>query len=124
MPRSRRTRSLAGKSRVGCLVTLLILAGVGYYGYTLGGVYLRYWRFKEAIKSEARLAPSLDDAAIRRRLRSRAEELGLPEEAQLLKIQRRLRPREIRISTTYDEPVDLLFFTYTFTLSPEVRNPL
>jgi len=79
--RSRRLGGLAGKARIGCIVTLVLLAAVGYYGYNLGTVYVRYWRFKEAIKSEARLAPSIDDASIRRRLRAKVEELGLPEEA-------------------------------------------
>lgn len=122
--RRRRPWGRAGKSRIGCLLTLLFLIVGSYYGYNLGAVYMRYWRFKEAIKSEARLAPSIDNATIRRRLREKVTQLRLPDEARDIFIQRTLRPRQIVIRTSYQESVDLPFFNHTFTLTPEVRNPL
>ena len=117
-------RGRAGKSRVGCLLTLFVLIVGSYYGYHLGAVYMRYWRFKEAIKTEARLAPSIDNATIRRRLREKVTQLRLPDEAREIFIQRTLRPRQIVIRTSYQESVDLPFLNHTFTLTPEVRNPL
>jgi hypothetical protein len=114
----------AGKGRLGCIFTLLLLVIGLYYGVPIGTIYVNYWRFKEEIKTQARLAPSIDNAAIRRRLRLKAEDLGLPEEAKQIVIQRTLRPREIVIRTTYEQTVDLPFVHHTFTLKPEVRNPL
>jgi len=113
-----------GKSRFGCLFTLLALALGAYYGIPAGSVYVRYWRFRQEIKTQARLAPSIDDATIRRRLRRMAEDLGLPDEAQQVSIRRTLRPREITIKSEYEETISLPFFNYTFTLVPEVKNPL
>jgi len=121
---SARWLGLHGKSRFGCLLTLLALALGAFYGIPAGSVYVRYWRFQQEIKTQARLAPSIDDATIRRRLRSKAEDLGLPDEAKQVSIRRTLRPREITIRTEYEETISLPFFSYTFTLVPEVRNPL
>ncbi len=121
---STRSRRRSGKSRVGCLLTLLAITIGIYYGIPVVTIYVDYWRFKEEMKTQARLAPSIDDAAIRRRLRQKAEALGLPEEAQQLTIRRTLRPREILITTTYEATLDLPLVHHTFTLTPEVRNPL
>ena len=117
-------RGTDGKGRLGCVFTLLLLVIGLYYGVPFGTIYVNYWRFKEEIKTQARLAPSIDNAAIRRRLRLKAEDLGLPEEAKQIVIQRTLRPREIVIKITYEQTVDLPFVHHTFTLTPEVRNPL
>ena len=117
-------KGAAGKTRLGCVLTLLLLAIGLYYGIPIGTIYVNHWRFKEEMKTQARLAPSIDDAAIRRRLRLKAEDLGLPEEAQQIVIRRTLRPREIVIRTTYEQMLDLPFVHHTFTLSPEVRSPL
>jgi hypothetical protein len=117
-------RGAAGKTRWGCILTLLVIAIGLFYGIPIGTIYVDHWRFKEEMKTQARLAPSIDDAAIRRRLRLKAEDLGLPDEAQQIVIRRTLRPREIVIRTTYEQTIDLPFVHHTFTLSPEVRSPL
>ena len=112
------------KSRLGCVFTLLLLVVGLYYGIPIGTVYVNYWRFREEMKTQARLAPSIDNAAIRRRLQSKVEQLGLPNEAKQITIRRTLRPREIVISTSYEQTIDLPFVRHTFTLTPEVKNPL
>jgi len=105
------------------MTLLLIVVGL-YYGIPIGTIYVNYWRFKEEIKTQARLAPSIDNAAIRRRLRQKVDVLGLPDQAKQITIQRTLRPREIVIRTTYEQTLDLPFVHHTFTLAPEVKNPL
>lgn len=117
-------RNRSGKSRLGTLVGLLILAAALYYGVPLGGVYIQRWRMVQEIKSVARLAPSLDDATIRRRLHAKAEELDLPLSAHKFTIRRLSRPREIRIGTSWEQPVDLPFVRYIFKFRPEVRYSL
>ena len=119
-----RWRSRSGKSRLGCVLTLLFLVVGLYYGIPVGTIYVNYWRFKEEMKTQARLAPSIDNAAIRRRLVQKVEVLGLPEQAKQITIQRTLRPREIVIRTTYEQTLDLPFVHRTFTLTPEVKSPL
>ena len=116
--------SQRGKSRVGCIVTLLLLALGLYYGIPAGSVYVRYWRLNQEIKTQARVAPSIDNATIIRRIRRTVEELGLTEEAKQVSVRRTLRPREIVIKTGYEETIELPFFSYTFALAPEVKSPL
>jgi len=62
-------RNRRGAGTLGCLVSLLIFAAVLYYGYHVGQVYWKFYQLQDAMKSQARLAPSLADDVIRRRLR-------------------------------------------------------
>ena len=57
----------AGASRLGCLVGLLLVVTVGYFGFNIGEVYFRFYRFKDAMAQEARFAETRDDATIRTR---------------------------------------------------------
>lgn len=119
-----RKRSRRGASTIGCLVSLLVFAAVVYYGVNIGKVYLRYYQLRDAMRSNARLAPSLTDATIRRRLLTRVDELGLPEEAQKFIIKRSGRPRTISIETNYSQTVNLPLFNHTFTFHPHTVEPL
>lgn len=121
----RRWRTVGGASRLGCLVTLLFLTFIGYYGVQVGGEYLRYWRLLDEMRSQARFAPNIDDETIQRRLLRKIEQLNLPVEArQQLSIRRLARPREIRISTRYSVTLELPFYAYTHTFRPQARQPL
>jgi hypothetical protein len=103
---------------------LLVLALGLYYGIPTASVYVSYWRLNQEIKTQARLAPSIDNATIMRRIRRKVEELGLPDEAKEVSVRRTLRPREIVIKTSYEQTIELPFFSYTFALTPEVKSPL
>ena len=118
------TRNRRGTSTRGCLLTLLVLAVGLYYGINIGEVYYRYFQLREEMNSQVRLAPSLSDGVIRRRLVAKAEDLGLPDEAKRFKIQRNARTRRITVETEYEESVDLPFFNHTFTLTPSAEAPL
>lgn len=113
-----------GASRLGCLFMILVVAFVAYYGINFGGTYIRYYKMLDAMKTEARFAPSIENDAIRRRLRNRANELSLPESAFNFQIRRKSRPREIEISTSWTEAIELPFYVYTFTFSPVAKAPL
>jgi hypothetical protein len=121
---TRGLRDRSGKSRLRTLLTLLFIAVFFYYGTDVGAVYFRRWQLVQEMKSLARLAPSLDDAAIQRRLRAKVDALNLPQSAYQFEIRRLQRPREIRISTYYEETVELPFTRYTFKIRPVVRAPL
>jgi hypothetical protein len=105
-------------------MTLLALAVGLYYGVEVGGVYFKYWQLVDEMRSQARFAPNLDDATIRRRLQAKADELELPPEAHRFLIRRRTRPPQIRISTAYEVTVQLPFARYTIRFQPEVSAPL
>lgn len=113
-----------GGSNIGCLISLLILAVVLFYGINIGELYWRYYQLLDAIKSQARVAPSLTDETIRRRLILQVEELGLPPDASKFTIRRSGRTRLITIETEYTESVDLPFFNHTFRFHPKAEAGL
>lgn len=113
-----------GASRLGCLFSALVFATVLYYAVGIGGVYVRYWQLADQMNELATLAPSLDDATIRRRLVLKADDLGLPAAAHRFVIRRDDRPPEIRISTSYAETIELPFTRYTVHLHHEARAAL
>jgi hypothetical protein len=116
--------SRRGTSSMGCLLTLLFFVAALYYGVNIGEVFFRYYRLLDEMQTQAALAPSLDDGTIRRRIQAEAQDIGLPPEAQQIRIARRTSPREIVIETEYAETVTLPFFTHTFTLHPKASQPL
>jgi len=113
-----------GGSNVGCLISLLILAVAVYYGVNIGELYWRYYQLLDEMKSQARMAPSLTDATIRRRLILEVEELGLPPDASKFTIRRSGRTQLITIETKYSESVNLPFFRHTFRFTPKVEAGL
>lgn len=114
-------RNQHGKTGKGCLFTLLLLAVTVYYTLPAGQAYLRYYQLKDEMKSQARLAPTLEDPAIRRRLVAKAQDLELPTEATKFVIKRLTRPREVVITTRWQETVSLPFYQWVITFRPEVR---
>lgn len=114
-------RDRRGVTRIGCLLTLLVVVTVAYFGIPIAGMYIRYIRFENEMQSQASFAPSIDDGTILRRLQQKITELGLPDEARRIQINRTTTPREIRIATSWSENIVLPFYTYTITLRPTVR---
>jgi len=116
----------AGKTSMGCLMTLLLFGAAIYIGMPVAQVYIRQYQFSEEMRSQARLGPSLTDAVIRRRLIDKADQLGLPPEAiKNLKIKRTGgRNRRITIDTEYSETVKRPLFEHTFTVRPHADLPL
>jgi len=118
-------RGQRGASTTGCLVSLLILVAVLYYGVNIGEVYFRYYRLLDEMKTQARLAAALDNGTIQRRIQAAIVDIGVPAEAGAeLTITRRLSPREITIETTYRESVHLPLFDHTFRFHPKTTAPL
>ena len=117
-----RNRSRGG-SRIGCLVTLLVVTVVAYYGVGIGGHVYRYLRLLEEMNAQAGLARYIDNTIIRSRLRQSVDDLDLPSDARRFTIRRTARPREITISTEYEVDVELPFFVYTYSFRPEARAP-
>ena len=120
-----KARGPRGASTTGCLVSLLILVAVLYYGVNIGEVYFRYYRLLDEMKTQARLAAALDNGTIQRRIQAAIQDIGVPEEAGTeLTITRRPSPREITIETTYRESVHLPLFDHTFRFHPKATAPL
>jgi hypothetical protein len=117
-------QSRRGTSAVGCLVSLLIFAAAVYYGVQFGQPWLRYYQLLDEMRVSARLAPTLPDGVIRRRLEAKVDELHLPPEARKFTITRSGNPRKIVITSTYSETVSAPLLTHTFVYTPKAEEPL
>jgi len=116
--------SRRGTSTAGCLFSLLLFVAAVYYGIHIGEPWVRYYQLLDEMRVSARLAPTLSDGVIRRRLEQKADELGLPPEAHKFQITRSGKPRRIVITTQYSETVTAVLFTHTFVYTPKAEEPL
>jgi hypothetical protein len=116
--------SRRGGSTSGCLISLVIFVAAVYYGVHFGQPWVRYYQLLDEMRVSARLAPTLSDGVIRRRLEQKAEELELPEEARKFQITRSGKPRKITITTQYSETVTVPLFSHTFIFTPTAEEPL
>ena len=115
--------SRRGASGIGCILSLILFGAALYYGVNIGQVYLRYYQILDGMRTQARLAPSLPDDVIYRRLDAQADSL-LPNGTPGFRITRTDRPRRIVIETEYIEQVDLPLFKHEFVLRPRAEEPL
>ena len=114
-----------GASTTGCLLSLLVLVAVLYYGVNIGELYFRYYRLVDEMGSQARVAAALDNGTIQRRIVAAIQDIGLPDDAASnLQITRVASPRQITIESEYAESVHLPLFDHTFRFHPKVTEPL
>ena len=109
-----------GMSRLGCLFSLLIIVALGYFGANFGEVFMRYYRYRDAMEQEARFFERSDDDGIRRRLVAFADSLGLPAEASRLDITR--SAGQIEISAHWSEHVEVPLFARDLHFAPRVEQ--
>jgi hypothetical protein len=98
-------RGARGASRVGCLLTLLILIVGGYAGVLVLGGEIDYQQLRTEAQRQAGLAGEMDDDAIRMSIATRARSLRMPDSAARPAI-RRFPQRRIQIIIQYAEPID------------------
>ncbi len=94
-----------GESRIGCLLSLLILAVAAYFALDFGEAYFRFYEFKDAMGQEARFSTDRTDDQITKRLSALADSLQMPPGAELITIER--TPTIVTISSDYDEVIKL-----------------
>jgi hypothetical protein len=112
-----------GAGGLGCLVSIILFATALYYGINIGRVYFRYYELVDGMRSQARLAPGLQDDVIYRRLGAQADSL-LPGGRPKFTITRGGQPRRIVIETHYTDHVNLPLFKHTFVMHPRAEEPL
>jgi len=98
-------RNRPGKSRFGCLVSLLIVAVGIYVGVSVAQVYFRYYRLQDYIKEQVEFASLVTDDVILGRLVAYSDTLGLPLGRRDWIVRRSWSPREITISARYQDSV-------------------
>jgi hypothetical protein len=117
-------KSRRGTSAVGCLVSLLLFAAAVYYGIHFGQPWVRYYQLLDEMRVSARLAPTLPDGVIKRRLEAKVDDLHLPPEARKFTITRSGNPRKITITSAYSETVSVPLISHTFVFTPKAEEPL
>ena len=110
-----------GASKLGCLVMLLLVSAVGYFGVNVGRHLLKYYELKEAMRAEARYAASRSDVVIKRRLSSLVDSLGLPESARNIQVRR--GDHTIWIWTEYYVHIEFPGFVKEIDFLPQAQGP-
>jgi hypothetical protein len=81
-------RARRGAARIGCLLTLLILTAICYFGVGAGEAYYNFYRFQDRMRAEVRFAANNTDARIKANIIDFADSLGLPESAHHVTVRR------------------------------------
>ena len=78
----------SGASRIGCLLVVLIIAAVGYFGTNIGQAYFNFLRYQDRMKSEVQFAKAYTDMQMKMDLATFADSLGLPDAAHNVSVRR------------------------------------
>lgn len=117
----------AGKIRFGCLLSLVVVVAIVYYGIDFLRVRMRFYQMQDDVKTKASFAAVMDDNTIRRQLVAKADTLGLPLGPRQWSIRRDMGHREISIKAQYDDSVvvDLpgVHKVFYFKFTPQANNP-
>lgn len=111
-----------GRSSVGCLFALLIVAAALYFGVNVGEAYWRFYEFQDAMRQEVRFARQISDDRIKLHLAAYADSLGLPEEATDITVNR--TRSDISVSAEYSERVEMPLFARQIRFNPRAQGPL
>ena len=115
-------RRATGRSKLGCLLALLVATAALYFGLNIGEVYWKFYRYQDAMQQEARFAQMKTDQAIAGRLASVAESFGLPDAARQVEVRRDEAVRRIYIAAQYSERVELPGWVRTFHFAPRAEG--
>lgn len=117
-------RSVAGPRRgagmVGCLFQLALVAAVAYLAVLVSDDVMAYYRYRDAMKQEARFAATRSDGEMKRRLVAFTDSVKLPLAAKNVNIVR--DENRIRIWAEYDTEVRVPYYSRTFHLRPSAER--
>jgi len=108
-----------GRTTLGCLVSLLLAVAAVYFAVNVGAPYVRYYRYLDGMKQEARFSARFTDEEIQRRLAALADSLGLPEAAGRVRVRR--ASNRISLSTSYYERVEMPLIVRDILFSPQAE---
>ncbi len=112
----------AGRSSIGCLFVLLILAAGVYFGLNVGEAYWHFYQYQDAMKQELKFNGVRPDSLILAHLWTEADSLGLPDDAKDISIERDPRDRTISVFADYTELIELPLTVRTFTFHPHAED--
>jgi hypothetical protein len=110
----------AGATKLGCLLYLLVVAAILYFGIPAGETYFRYLEYKDAMKQELRFRSNLSNEKIRAHLQLVADSLGLPEEAGDVTVTR--KGDVVTVEADYDESIQLPGYKKVVRFQPRASD--
>jgi len=114
--------SRSGRSSLGCLLVLLVLAAALYVGVNIGEAYWRFYEYQDAMRQEVRFAKQIPDDRIKLHLAALADSLGLPQQAADVAVDR--TSSSIAVSAEYTERIELPFLVHLIRFAPRAQGPL
>ena len=108
-----------GRTAFGCLFSILLVVTAVYFAVNVGEPYLRYYRFLDGMKQEARFSARFTDDQIQARLAALADSLGLPEAAGRVRVRR--ASNRISLSSSYYERVEMPLIVRDILFSPQAE---
>jgi len=118
-----RLKDPSGKVKLTALLSLIVLAALGYCGFAIGGVYWRHYRLEDTIAHDLSFAGHTADEAIHQRVLEHVAGMNVPVTARDVRFGRTDQPRSLRVSITYVDTANLLFTKKQFPMTVEVRRP-
>lgn len=109
-----------GAIKLGCLLNLLIISAVLYFGVNAGEKYMAYLRYKDAMAHELRFRAKLPDHQLRNRFKTIADSLGLPADAGIVTITR--KAGQITVESHYEEMIDLPLYKKEVHFEPRATG--
>lgn len=112
-----------GEGRIGLMLALGMLGMGVFLGAKIIPVRINAYEFRDFIQQECRFAATRNhDEEIYKRIFDKAKELRLPLDKKHLKLERSLR--EMVITASYEQTIDLKFTKYVYKFDHEERAPL
>jgi hypothetical protein len=109
-----------GATRIGCLMFMLIVAAVGYFGTNFGEAYINFLRYQDHMQGVVRFAKTTSDAQMKTDLANFADSLGLPDAARNVAVRR--GTKEIVVYANYYVRVELPGFAKDVHFNPKATG--
>jgi hypothetical protein len=113
-----------GGSKMSMLITLVILAALGFTAVKIVPVYVENYQFQDSIETESRFAltaypkKSVDD--VRSAIYKKAVDLDIPIKPEDIRIN--ITNGAVEIGTDYSVPIDLKVYQFTLQFHPHADN--
>jgi hypothetical protein len=109
-----------GATKLGCLIYLLCVAAVLYFGIPAGEAYMRYLEYKDSMRQELRFRSNQPNDKIKLHLKLVADSLGLPEEAGDITVHR--DGNQVTVEADYEEVLKFPMFTKKLRFRPRAAD--
>lgn len=116
-----------GRGNLGCLFGLLVVVGLGFFGYKFGPHYVSHFQLKDAMTEIAVYQaagiggqPAEGTKGIQQQVLRKAQELGIPLQRENIKV--RNEGEKIFITVKYSVPVELPGTVYDLNFAFTAHN--